>query len=86
MIELPEDCVVECSAPGPVDTAVRHWCEKLKFHVNRVDAINYLASTGGWQHNKLAREDDSTLAERILWVAACDLKEDSECTEWYFGH
>lgn len=76
--EFPEDCVVECSAAGEVKGAVEYWTGKLGFEVPRERAINYLAEFGAWSHAELNEMNDTDLAEKVLWLACCDIKENGE--------
>lgn len=74
--EIPQECVADCSAAGSVDSSVSYWVEKLDFNVARHLAIRYLYEWGAW--NDLETADDETLAQRVLWLACCDLKEENE--------
>jgi hypothetical protein len=52
-----------------------HWRRELNFTVDRDKAINCLAGYGAWEREELAAEDDDTIAERILWLAASNFAE-----------
>lgn len=54
------------------------WVKKLDFQVSREKAICYLKETGGWSAEKLDNSDDTELAQKILWLACCDIKEYGE--------
>lgn len=68
-IELPEACVRDCSASGPVDDAVAYWAPRIDWDGIPADDIRAeLAECGAWDDDDLA-DDDANL-ERLLWVAA----------------
>jgi hypothetical protein len=77
---IPAECVQECSSQGSVDAAVEYWVNRLHFDEAitpvRDKAIAYLRDYGAWED--LDRADDETLAQRILWTACCDVKENGE--------
>lgn len=72
-VDLPDDCVQECSASGSVDEAVDFWVDELKFDPNPDRCRNYLKSTGGWADDELT--DDESNRRRLLWVVCCELNE-----------
>jgi hypothetical protein len=73
--DIPAECVGSCSHSGDCSGDVSHWVVTLGFSPPRDMAINYLASTGGWTRKGLQGVDDETLAQRVLWVACCEIKE-----------
>lgn len=73
--DLPQDCIEECSASGPVDGAVSYWRERLGFTVDRERAIACLRGYGAWDDSELAADSDETLAERILWLACGNFRD-----------
>lgn len=78
--QFPADCVESCSGCSDNTEAVEFWVRKL----NLVDAIGevrdtvrrYLKEIGAW--NDLMTADDETLAQRVLWLACHDIKEQGE--------
>ena len=78
--QFPADCIAECSASGSVDSAVEYWRIKL----NLVEALtpvrgkveSYLKEFGAW--DDLQEASMETLADRILWTACCDIREQGE--------
>lgn len=82
--ELPEECVADCSASGSVDQAVAHWRKKLSFAVPRQKALEYLVEFGAWPWQEcdgdkgLIDMSDDELADKVLWLACCDIKENGE--------
>jgi hypothetical protein len=78
-----------------VTVAVVFWRKKLDFEVPRKRAIDYLFDTGGWSFEDLDELTDDEIAEKILWIACCDINERQENPEdwngdnpegtWWFG-
>ena len=83
--QLPLECIKDCSGPGPVDEAVAYWRRKLKFTVDRENALRCLQGYGAWQREELADTDDETLAERILCLACCYFDEWDGTDESLYG-
>lgn len=76
--KFPPDCVAACSASGSVDDAVEYWRSELNFEVPRELAIDYLGEFGAWDGEELGAMTDEELAEKILWIACCDISEQGE--------
>jgi hypothetical protein len=83
--ELPEECWQDCSAPGQ-DAApmVEYWRKRLGFEVPREKAIEYLSEFGAWPIESdeydtgLNQMNDDEIAGKVLWCAACDMREQGE--------
>jgi hypothetical protein len=73
---FPDACIHDCSASGGVEQAVDFWLDELRFNVPMVKARAYLEEFGAW--NDLDEADQHTLAQRVLWVACCDIEERGE--------
>lgn len=73
---IPAECVSDCSARGDVSEPVAYWRKRLAFVVPRDLAIAYLSGFGAWDDLDTISED--TLAERCLWIACGDIKENGE--------
>lgn len=78
--QFPADCIESCSASGRVDEAVKYWREKLKLS-EALEPVRelierYLKEFGAW--DDLQTADINTLAERVLWTACGDIKEQGE--------
>jgi hypothetical protein len=73
---LPEDCVHDCSGPGPADEAVEYWRGKLAFQVPVELAIRYLREFGAW--DDLLEAGQEVLSRRCLWIACGEIKESGE--------
>lgn len=74
---LPRQCVQDCSHSGACDSDVEYWCDRLDFESSIEPVADmaraYLREYGAW--DDLADCSVRTLAERILWLAACDERE-----------
>ena len=81
---LPADCVADCSTQGSVDEAVTYWRKQLNFEVPRELAIRWLHEYGAWPLESdeydtgLNQMSDEDIAEKVLWLACCDLRENGE--------
>jgi len=77
---FPGDCIAECSASGSVDNAVEYWKNKLDFVAalapHRPHVESFLKEYGAW--DDLADATIETLADRVLWLACCDIAEQGE--------
>ncbi len=75
--QFPADCIESCSASGRVDDAVEFWRIKLNLSAAlepvRDITERYLKEYGAW--DDLQTADIDTLANRVLWTACCDIKE-----------
>lgn len=78
--QFPADCIDACSASGSVDEAVEYWVSKLNLSSTlepvRSRVESYLKEFGAW--DDLQEADIDTLANRVLWVACCDIREQGE--------
>jgi hypothetical protein len=75
---FPADCIADCAHSGPCDEAVKHWREQLEFQVPRERAIAYIREFGAWTAEELAAKSDDDLAEVILWLGCCQIRETGE--------
>ena len=77
---FPADCIAECSASGAVDNAVEYWRNKLNLSAAlepvRPIVERYLKEFGVW--DDLQTADIDTLANRVLWIACGDIREQGE--------
>lgn len=74
-IELPDDCVADCSHQGDCDSDVRHWADKLELDAKPADIRAELKESGAWDAEELS--DNEANKQRIIWIAACNIKEES---------
>ena len=74
---LPDVCVRVCSHSGPVDDVVSAWVDVLKFDQNFPvkRARRWLKGYGAWDKEELAGMDARELAEKALWIFACDISD-----------
>jgi hypothetical protein len=75
---LPADCIADCAHAGPCDDDVKSWRERLKFAVPRDRATAYIREFGAWTGEELAAKTDEDLAEVVLWLACCQIRESGE--------
>lgn len=78
-VALPEDCVIELSASGPVDAAAAYWASSDQVDWGEVSADDIraeLEEAGAWDDDDLA--DDHANRERLLWILSGNVAEDSE--------
>lgn len=80
LVTLPKECVADCFHQGECHDDVVHWQNKLGFSVPREKAIDWLRSTGGWDGGELRAMKDEELAQKVLWLACADMKEQGD---WY---
>ena len=79
VITLHEQCVIDCTAQGRVDSAVANWAEQESDQLSNLslnDIRNELAELGCWDATELYDDDENK--RRILWIAACRADEDRE--------
>ena len=74
--KIPDVCVKECSGSGDVGKNVEYWVHRLNFEVPEHLAKAYLQEFGAWEDLDIAPRQ--LLAERVLWLACCDIAEDGE--------
>lgn len=79
--ELPERCVAECSHSGDCAEDVESWVKELGWDFDEVDCENarrWLAEFGAWTGEEIDGKDAVELAETVLWLACCELRESGE--------
>jgi hypothetical protein len=77
-IELPFECVMDCTQQGANDDAVDFWqrtCADIKYP-NRKDMIEGLADTGGWTRAELSELNEDELEQKTLWVACWNARDE----------
>lgn len=82
-LELPEDAVEDCSAPGqPADEAVAYWATQVKrpAEITPEKLAAELREYGAWDDGELA--DDDANWRRIIWTAACNIREERDRDEY----
>lgn len=83
-IAMPQECVDACAHSGACDADVAYWAPRLARLVENAnippdDVRAELKEYGAWDAEELS--DDAANWERIVWIAACDLKEDEKSGE-----
>lgn len=75
-LELPDECVSDCSGSGDQSENVKFWAKKIKRNENVSPSIlsAELKEYGAW--NSEERADDDKNWERIIWIAACNVSEE----------
>ena len=75
-IDLPEECVKDCSHQGRCDEDVEYWQTKLNLNLNRSDMIKELSEYGAWENNELEALSNDELEQKIVWIGACNISDD----------
>ena len=76
ILNLPDECVAECSQQGQCDATVAYWASQLTrpaYLTPRALAAE-LHEYGAWSKEELS--DDTANWHRIIWIAACNIKEE----------
>jgi hypothetical protein len=74
-IQLPEDCVIDCSHQGPCDEDVEFWRGKIDLsHISDDNLAAELQEYGAWDAEEL--EDRKANEIRIIWIAAGNIREE----------
>lgn len=77
-IELPLECVMDCTTQGANDESVDYWqrtCAEIKFP-KRSEMIEGLRECGAWSGEELNALNDDELEQKVLWVACHDAREE----------
>ena len=84
-LRLPGQCVLDCSHSGPCDDDIAYWVTKVAAMAAadradrgpEPDGIRAeLKEYGAWDDEEL--EDDEANMRRLVWIAACNVAEESE--------
>lgn len=71
--DLPADCINECSSQGDVSEAVAFWVKSLRLEAPPWLLREFLRGTGAYESQQLC--DHQANLRRLLWIWACDCKE-----------
>lgn len=85
-LDLPYAAVMECSAQGRVDDSVKYWHNELSGDLAKIDTValrNELREFGAWSKEEL--EDREANEQRILWVAACQIRDELKVSQNLYG-
>ena len=72
-LQLPHECVTDCSAQGAVDDAVEHWQKELNLGFDRQVMIEGLLEFGAWDEQELNELDDDELEQKVIWTSCPDI-------------
>jgi hypothetical protein len=75
---IPNHVVKDCSHVGECFEDVEYWQKELDFQVPRAMAIKWLREFGAWLPSELEEMGDVELAQKVLWLACCDIRENGE--------
>lgn len=75
-IEMPIECVKDCSHQGQCYDDVNFWTSRLNIDIPRDKLTAELLEYGAWDKEELDALDDQELHEKIVWIAACNLKDE----------
>jgi len=79
-IEVPIDCVTECSAQGRCDDAVKAWEEILtaspKTKMDLAACRATIKGFGVWDADEIAAMDDTSVRQKALWIACGSVQEE----------
>ena len=85
-LRIPGQCAMDCSTPGrDASDSVKHWLPKVRAQIEKdcfpnkptPDKIRAeLAEYGAWEDSEL--NDADTNMERLIWIAACNIRDDDE--------
>jgi hypothetical protein len=75
-LELPAEAVTDCSHSGACDSDVAHWAPKIERPADCTpEALRAeLREYGAWDSEELA--DDAANWERIVWLAAGNIRDE----------
>lgn len=73
-INMPEECVADCSHAGQCDADVAFWLPLLDLKLDPAKVRAELDEYGAWDEAELA--DDAANLQRIVWIAACNISEE----------
>jgi hypothetical protein len=79
ILNLPSDCVDDCSHSGRCDDDVAHWVSQPEIksqldEINPEQLVKELDEHGAWSEEELSNHDDNLL--RILWIAATNIADE----------
>lgn len=73
-MQLPGECIIDCSHAGQCDQDVAHWIGKLDLSDLDPEKIRLeLSEYGAWDRDELSSDPDNLA--RFLWSACNDLAE-----------
>lgn len=76
--ELPEQCVKDCTHPGPCDADTKFWKEQLDFDAPDEMARKWLRGWLDYTDEELAAFTHDLVVRYVLWLACCEIAEGDE--------
>lgn len=70
----PPEAVRDCTTPGPVDEAVAHWVQQLRFDGPAWHIRDFLGEYGAWDNRQLS--DHKENLERLFWIWCENIAEE----------
>jgi hypothetical protein len=74
--QLPLECICDCSGAGDRDDDVGRWVDRLGFDGPGWLFRDYLKGFGCWDASDLCDHEENK--KRVLWIWACNAREDPE--------
>lgn len=78
-IELPSECVRDCSHSGSCDEDVQLWLKEIQINIDPETLRSELREYGAWSAEELS--DHHANLGRILWIAAGNIREEEKEVE-----
>jgi hypothetical protein len=78
-LDLPDQCVLDCSRIGSCDDDVSLWATRVTRIISSEAIKAELQEYGAWEDDEL--NDDEQNWKRIIWIAAGDIKEEEATKE-----
>jgi len=73
-LDLPAECVTDCSRQGRNDDAVEYWRSILNLQIDPDKLRKELMGHGAWDTEELSDHDANL--ERIIWIASHSINEE----------
>jgi len=83
-LDLPAECVLDCTVPGQdADEPVAYWSGRIQRPPEATpEAVReHLAGYGAWDDEEL--QDDAANWHRIVWIAAGNIRDEAHERETY---
>ena len=80
--ELPIDCINDLFTASANDIEVWFWQNKLNLGLQRDNMISELLEYGAWDNDELMSLDDDELEQKLIWIAAHDIKDNIVIVDW----
>lgn len=74
-LDLPAECVKDCSHSGSCDDDVEYWVGKIEITIPPEQIAAELKEYGAWDAEEL--EDKEQNIKRLIWIAAGNISEEN---------